>query len=101
MAGLTLDDTKHVAKLAKLDLTPTEIKKFTGQLSKVIDLINELNEVDTDNIEPTSQTTGLTNITREDEIDETNVLTQEDALSGKDDTKNGFFVVPQLIDKNA
>lgn len=99
MASLTLDDTKHIAKLAKLDLTPKEEEKFTTQLSKVVDLMTELNEIDTQNVEPTAQTTGLINITREDTIDETRTLSEDEALSGKDDTQNGFFVVPQILTK--
>ncbi|CAN5319413.1 Asp-tRNA(Asn)/Glu-tRNA(Gln) amidotransferase subunit GatC [soil metagenome] len=100
MAKLTLDDTKHVAKLAKLDLTEDEINKFTPQLSKVLDYISELDEVDTKNTEPTAQTTGLTNVLREDEINPLYTLTQEEALSGTENTKNGFFVVPQILNKN-
>lgn len=101
MAKLTANDTKHVAVLAKLNLTDKEISKFTTQLSKVVDLMDELKEVDTKDIKPTSQTTKLTNILRPDEIKEDQILTQDQALSGKDTIQNGFFVVPQIINKNA
>ncbi|HWA51901.1 MAG TPA: Asp-tRNA(Asn)/Glu-tRNA(Gln) amidotransferase subunit GatC [Patescibacteria group bacterium] len=100
MAKLTLDDTKKVASLARLQLTDKEIEKFTKQLSKVLDHIDELNQIDTKNVEPTSQTTGLVNVLRNDEIDETKVLTQDEALSGTENTINGFFVVPQILNKN-
>ncbi len=100
MAKLTPKDTLRVSHLAKLDLTPKEIDKFTPQLSKVIDLMDELNEVDTKNVEPTAQTTNLTNVMRDDEIDVTNCLTEDDALSGTDSVKNGFFEVPQILNKN-
>lgn len=99
MAKLSSNDTKHVAKLAKLELTEEETKKFQKQLSSVLDYIDELDEVDTKNIEPTSQTTGLTNVLREDKIDAIRILTLDEALSGKDDTQNGLFVVPQIIKK--
>jgi aspartyl-tRNA(Asn)/glutamyl-tRNA(Gln) amidotransferase subunit C len=100
MAELTNSVTKHVAKLAKLDLTQDEIEKFTHQLSGVIKLIEELGEVDTKGVSPTSQTTGLENIFREDKIDPTRILSQEDALASADNTQNGFFSVEKIIDKN-
>jgi aspartyl-tRNA(Asn)/glutamyl-tRNA(Gln) amidotransferase subunit C len=100
MAKLSSSDTKHVAALAKLTLTPKEITKFTQQLSGILDYISELNEVDTKNVEPTAQTTNLTNITRPDEAKGANCLTQDEALSGTENVQNGFFVVPQILNKN-
>ena len=63
---LSRQDVKHVANLAKLDLTEEEIKQFGHQLSEVLDYINQLNEVDTNDVLPTAQVTGLENILRED-----------------------------------
>jgi aspartyl-tRNA(Asn)/glutamyl-tRNA(Gln) amidotransferase subunit C len=99
MATLTQQQTLHVAKLAKLDLTSEEIDKFSGQLSKVLDYISELDEVDIKNIEPTAQTTKLTNVLRTDEIKVENCLTQEEAISGTENTQNGFITVPQILQK--
>lgn len=99
MAKLTSKDVVHVAKLAKLDLTPSEISKFQKQLSSVVDYVSELGEVDVENTDPTSQTTGLTDVVRDDEIDTTNCLSNEDALSGTDNTHNGYFVVPRILEK--
>jgi len=101
MSALTTDDVVHVAKLAKLNLTKEEVEKYKKQLSSVLAYFEELNEVDTKNVEPTSQTTGLKNITREDKIDPTRTLKLDDALSGTDKTKNGYFVVPAILDKNS
>ncbi len=100
MAKLTKKDTLRVSELAKLDLTSEEIDKFTPQLASVVDLMNELNEVDTKNIEPTAQTTKLENVLREDQIDSTQILSQDEALSGTENTKNGFVVVAQILHKN-
>lgn len=100
MASLTNDDVAHVAKLAKLELTKEEIEKYKKQLSSVLDHFKELNEVDTKNVEPTSQTTGLQNVTRKDEIAVNEVLVIDDVLSGTEKTKNGYFVVPAILDKN-
>lgn len=97
MSKLTREDVLHVAKLAKLDLTEEEIKKFTPQLSSVIDHISELSNVDTKNVEPTSQTTGLENVYRDDEIKSENGLTNEEAVSGTDQIYNGYFKVKAIL----
>lgn len=68
MTKLTKKQVLHVAELSNLTLSSVEIKKFTPQLTKIIDFIAKLSEVDTDNILPTSQTTNLVNVTREDKV---------------------------------
>ena len=98
MNKLSLAEVEHVAKLSKLDLTHDEVIKFQGQLSKIVDYVSQLSEVDTTNIEPTSQTTGLENILRADEI-KPNSFNQEEALSGTDRTYNGYFVVEKILNK--
>lgn len=62
------DKVRHVAKLARISLTDKEVKKFAGQLSKVFDYMEILNEVDTKNVVETSQVTGLKNVMAKDEI---------------------------------
>lgn len=99
MAKLNNHDVLHVAKLAKLDLTKDEIEKFTSQLSSVITYFGELNEVDTEGIEPTSQTTGLENVTRLDEVRSGGSLSQEDTLSGASSIYNGYFKVKAILAK--
>jgi len=65
---LSEDDVKHVAKLARLRLSSDEIKKFSGQLSEILKYIEQLDEVNTQGLEETSQVTGLENITQADEV---------------------------------
>lgn len=98
MTKLTNEEILHVAKLAKLELTDAEIEKFAPQLSKVLDYFSELSEVDTKDIEPTSQTTGLENIKREDKITNNESLTQEEALSGTDNIYKGYFKVKAVLE---
>lgn len=97
MASLTKGDVLHVAKLAKLNLSEAEIEKFTPQLSKIIDYVGELSEVDTSNVESTSQTTGLTDVVREDLVTSDELLSQDRALSGSDQTHNGYFKVGAIL----
>lgn len=66
--SLSHDQVRHIAQLARLNLTDEEIDKFSGQLSNIFEYVEQLNEVDTEGVEPTSQVTGLENVTREDEV---------------------------------
>ncbi|MFA6305761.1 MAG: Asp-tRNA(Asn)/Glu-tRNA(Gln) amidotransferase subunit GatC [Candidatus Gracilibacteria bacterium] len=65
---LTEEQVRHVAKLARLSLTDEEVKKFSGQLSGVLEYVDILKEVDTEGVEITSQVTGLKNVMRKDEV---------------------------------
>ncbi len=101
MGLLSKKNIEHVAKLAKLDLTPQETKKFESQLSEIINYVSQLSDVDTSGIEPTSQTTGLKNVTRVDEIKPQDCLGQDKALSGTEETHNGYFFVPGILEERS
>ncbi len=101
MSKLTKQDVLHVANLANLSLTDNEVDKFTTQLSSIVNYMEELNEVDTTNISPTTQTTGLVNILRNDEIKTDQIFTQDEALSGTDETHNGYFKVPAILSERS
>ena len=89
-------DVSHVAKLANLLLTDSEKKKFEKQLKDTIEYIENLNEVKTEGVEPTSQVTGLENVLREDEVSPS--LSQDEALSNAKSTHNGFFKMKRILD---
>lgn len=89
----------HVAKLANLTLSPAEKQIFEKQLLEVLDYINKLNEVDTKNVEPIGQITGLENVTREDIAAPS--LSQDDALKNAPRTQNGFFEVDAVLAENS
>lgn len=89
-------DVNHVAKLANLQLKSGEEEKFAKQLSEVLDYIQKLNEVDTTEVEPTSQVTGLENVLREDVSQSS--LTQEEALSNAPVEKDGYFMVKGIFE---
>lgn len=67
-------DVKHVAKLANLTLKPGEEEKFKDQFAQTLKTVEVINELDTSGVKPTSQVTGLTNVTREDKIDESRII---------------------------
>lgn len=87
----------HIAKLANLSLLPNEKIKLEHQLEETIDYVKELNQIDTKNIEPTSQVTGLENITRQDTAKPS--LSQDQALSNAKSKHNGFFKVPAIFNE--
>lgn len=90
-------DVKHIAKLANLPLKDSEIPKFEKQLSEVLMYVEKLKEVDTKNVEQTSQVTGLENVLREDKPRPS--LTQEEALSNAKAQHNGFFQVKGVFEE--
>lgn len=99
MSDLTKNEIIHIAKLANLKVTDKEIEKFQKQLSSVIKYVSELEEVDTENTKPTSQTTGLENIKREDTLQENDSLSLEETLSGTENTHNGYFKVSAILEE--
>lgn len=88
-------NVKHVAKLANLPLTDDEEEKYSEQLSKILDYIDQLNQVDTSEVEPTFNVSGQRNVMRNDEIGE--CLPQEEALSNAKVKKEGFFSVKKIF----
>ncbi|MCX6745626.1 MAG: Asp-tRNA(Asn)/Glu-tRNA(Gln) amidotransferase subunit GatC [Candidatus Parcubacteria bacterium] len=63
-------EVEKIAKLSRLDLTTKEKELYASQLSKVLDYVEKLNEVDTENVEITAQVTGLENVYRNDKIEQ-------------------------------
>lgn len=94
--ALTKDDVRHVAKLARLQLTDEEIDTYTGQLASIFEHLDKLSEVDTEGVEETSQVNGLTNVMRADEVKPS--LDREDVLktSERDNTR-GMIKVRKSI----
>lgn len=97
MSKLLLDDVKHIAKLSRLELSEEEVGKYQGQLSSVLSYVEQLNEVNTDSVEPTANVTGLSDIEREDKV-EPSGITHADITKNAPEFKDGFFVVPGVFD---
>src|SRR4051812_24926710 len=68
MAKLSHDDVLKLARLARLRLTDKEVSKYQAELSEILAYVEMLQKVDTGDLKPTSQVTGLVNVTRPDEI---------------------------------
>lgn len=90
------EDIQHVAKLAKLEFEAASLEGFTEEFNAIIELVEHLNEVDTDGVEPTYHGNDLINVFRSDEAQVgvnrdlmmTNVKTSQD----------GFIKVPAIME---
>jgi aspartyl-tRNA(Asn)/glutamyl-tRNA(Gln) amidotransferase subunit C len=95
---ITTSIVDHVAKLAHIPISKTESENLADAFSETLDIVDELKKLDISNTETTHQVTGLKNIWREDEIDDSKTFTQDQALKNAKAKHNGFFVVPMLLE---
>jgi len=93
---LSEDDIRNVADLARLNLSEQEISELRPQLSKLIEYVAVLDEVNTDGIEPMVHAIEQTNVFREDV--RRDPLPREDALANAPKTDGKYFLVPQIIE---
>lgn len=93
---ITEDIVRYVAELSRLRLDETDTARFGQQLSRILEYIAQLNEVDTENTLPTTHVlSSMKNVFREDDPGES--LSQEEALSNAPAKKESFFKVPKVI----
>ncbi len=90
-------DLEHVALLARLALSDEELKKYGKQISAILSYIDQLSEVDTTNIEPTAQVTGMENIYRADEIIPWDKSEQSAALKQAPELEDGQIKVKRVL----
>jgi aspartyl-tRNA(Asn)/glutamyl-tRNA(Gln) amidotransferase subunit C len=91
------EQVRKVAQLARLELTPEEEEQFEGQLSQILDYFEQLRELDTENVPPTTRAIDTSNITREDEVHP--YEHREDLLNAAPDREDDFFKVPRILDQ--
>ncbi len=93
---ISKDDVRYIANLARLRFDEDEIERFASQLSKILDYMEKLNELHTEDIEPTSHVIPLKNVMRDD-IERVS-LSNEEVLLNAPDKKGNFFRVPRIIE---
>ncbi len=96
MVKLTREDVLKLARLAQLHLSEEEIEKFRLEISEILEYVAQLNSVDVNSIEPTSQVTGLTNVMREDVVFDYGISKAE-LLKNVPDTKDGLIKVKRTL----
>lgn len=90
----TLD---KIAELAKLEIADNEREKLKSDMSAILDWVDKLNELDTENTEAITQMTKEVNKLRAD--NESQNISNENALANAKQSSDGFFVVPKVIRK--
>ena len=96
MSRISVEQVKHVAHLSRLALSENEAEQWAGQLEKIITFAEQLNEVDTEGIEPTSHVLEIRNVMREDAAGPG--LPTEEVLKNAPDHQDGQFKVPAIIE---
>lgn len=88
-------EVEKIAKLAKLHLLEEEKDKFRGHLNQILDYVEKLDELDTEDVEPTSYVQHSGDVMREDRVGES--LPRREALRNAPATDGGFIRVPKVI----
>lgn len=92
-------DVEHIAHLARIELTEVEKQKIEKDLSAILEFVEKLNEVDTENVEPMTGGTSLKNITREDkQIDVSLEGHQASLLAQVSEKKEGWVKVKAVFE---
>jgi aspartyl-tRNA(Asn)/glutamyl-tRNA(Gln) amidotransferase subunit C len=86
------DQVLHVARLARLKLTDDEVDRMAGEMSKILEHVEQMNELDLEGVEPTSHVVELQNVLREDVPRDS--MRRERALEQAPDPAQGGFRVP-------
>ena len=96
MAKITIEEVEHVAKLACLEFDEEDKKKLAEQLGRILDYIDQLNELDTADVESTSHVIPVKNVVRPDVVKPS--LTRDEALANAPSSMDGLFEVPKIIE---
>ncbi|ADZ91019.1 Asp-tRNA(Asn)/Glu-tRNA(Gln) amidotransferase subunit GatC [Marinomonas mediterranea] len=94
--SLEKQDVQKIAHLARLSLSDQDAEEYQHSLSSVLDLVEQMQSVDTDGVEPLSNPLEATQRLREDVVTEQD--RREAFLSNAPQTESGLFLVPQVID---
>ena len=94
--SLSREDVAKVAILARLRLAPGELEMFTGQLNGIVDFVAQLQELDTENVEPLAHGVEVRNVFREDVRGPS--LSREQALANAPKRNAESFLVPVVLE---
>lgn len=96
MTKISREDIQKLASLARLELSENELEKFQEEISEILSYVEILDSVDSTNIKPTYQVTGLVNVMREDtEYDYG--TSQSDLLKNAPEKDKDFIKVKRMI----
>ncbi len=95
--GLSGDDIRHIAALARLDLTDGEFEQFGEQLSSILGFVDKLSEVDTEGVEPMTHSIEIHNRLRKDEVQGCDAETREALKDGFPEGEDGMLKVKAVF----
>jgi aspartyl-tRNA(Asn)/glutamyl-tRNA(Gln) amidotransferase subunit C len=88
---------RHIARLARLNLSADEVRLFAGQLGDILDYVKQLESVNTDGVEPLAHALPIKDVVRPDEPNAT--FAPEAALLNAPQREGHFFRVPPVLDQ--
>jgi len=94
--ALTSAEVLHIARLARIALSPADVERFTAQLSGILDHFAALAAVDTKGVEPTAHPLPLSNVMRDDLV--ASSLPQAEVLANAPRTEDGYFRVRAVLE---
>ncbi|MGQ4647419.1 Asp-tRNA(Asn)/Glu-tRNA(Gln) amidotransferase subunit GatC [Lyngbya aestuarii] len=93
------EQVRKVANLARLEMTPQEEEQFAGQLSNILDYFEQLSELDTDDVPPTTRAIDVSNVTRPDEL---KLYPDREAMLKEAPEQDGdYFRVPKILNEES
>lgn len=96
MTTISRDDVQHLARLSSLQLGDDEVDGLVTDIKNILRYIERLGELDTSNVEPTYQVTGLENVWRADEIID-DKISREQLLALAPESQNNSVKVPKVL----
>ena len=96
--SISLDEVKHTAQLARLELDEAELKAFQGELNALLGHFEDIQAIDVTNLVPKPHAVELTNVWAEDEVEAG--LNRDEALEGAFKTRAGLFIVPTVLEES-
>jgi len=94
---ISKEEVKHIAKLARLGLTESEIRKFQRELSSILDYMEKLKEVDVSKVEPTSHSIKVENVMKEDEPKEKKLELRKKLVEMAPEKEKGYLKVKSIL----
>ncbi|MFZ2192802.1 MAG: Asp-tRNA(Asn)/Glu-tRNA(Gln) amidotransferase subunit GatC [Candidatus Moraniibacteriota bacterium] len=92
---LSIEETKHIASLARIGVTEKDLEKFSHDLSAVLDWVKQLEEVDITDVSPTARVSGSINVSREDNV--LNFEEKKDLIKLFPEEKNDYLKVRSVM----
>lgn len=93
---ITLEQVKHVATLARLDLPDGDLAQLAAEMGRILEHVAHLQERDTSGVPPTSSALVVAGIARDDAARP--ALSQDEAVRNAPATQGGMFLVPRVVD---